>query len=295
MLLSVIIPFYNGIDWLCEAVQSVLSQTLSDYEIIIINDGSPEDMTPFNLRFSGNIKIVYFLTENKGPAAARNFGIERAQGEYIAFLDADDLWEPDKIEKQINLMQTTGCQWSHTCFKLFSDSDEKTIKNRGFMGDVFLLSLIACKLATSAVVIESEVLIHNPELRFKSDWRYAEDTYLWIKLSKAYPIGLVKEPLTRIRLRGSNAGYQAKVLLGTRTLIWEFIKQEKKTLFSKGKIKAYIGFPYVLCAAGNKVAVFMEKKLKYNPRTVEFISKCLYVLPFLFFRLILFFQIRGNL
>jgi len=99
---SVIIPFYSNISWLAEAIDSVLDQTFKDFEIIVVNDGSPEDDIVFLEIYQNRIK--YFKTENKGPAHARNFGIEVAQAEYLAFLDSDDLWMPTKLAKQIELM-----------------------------------------------------------------------------------------------------------------------------------------------------------------------------------------------
>ena len=85
---SVIIPFYAGVDWLSEAVDSVLLQTFKDYEIIVVNDGSPENMTEFLTQYSNKIK--YIKKENGGPSTARNVGIDAAIGKYIAFLDSDD-------------------------------------------------------------------------------------------------------------------------------------------------------------------------------------------------------------
>src|SRR5690606_6564927 len=99
----VIIPFYNNVQWLESAVKSVLSQTFKNYEIIIVNDGSIENLNSFIDNYCNMIK--YFETENKGPGHARNFGIKKAQGEYIAFLDSDDLWLCNKLEIQINEME----------------------------------------------------------------------------------------------------------------------------------------------------------------------------------------------
>src|SRR5690554_2836035 len=96
---SVIIPFYNGVEWLCEAVQSVLDQTYKNFEIIVVNDGSPEDVSGLLSKY-GN-KIIYRYKENGCAATARNLAMEIATGEYLAFLDSDDLWLPAKTEKQI--------------------------------------------------------------------------------------------------------------------------------------------------------------------------------------------------
>ena len=99
---SVIIPFYNGITRLSEAVQSAINQTYNNLEIIIVNDGSPEDVSDFLEKYGDDIK--YFYKENGGPASARNFAIQKATGDYIAFLDSDDIWLPTKTEKQIQFI-----------------------------------------------------------------------------------------------------------------------------------------------------------------------------------------------
>ena len=98
-LISVIIPFYRHAAWLAQAVDSVLAQTYSPVEILVVNDGSDEDMTLFSQQYAE--KIRYFTQPNAGPAAARNRGIAQANGEYVAFLDSDDLWLPDKLTRQM--------------------------------------------------------------------------------------------------------------------------------------------------------------------------------------------------
>src|SRR5215216_4005099 len=92
---SVIIPVYNGIQYVSAAIESVLNQVFTDYEVIVINDGSPrtEDLERRLDPFRGEIR--YLKQENRGPGGARNTGILAARGEFIAFLDADDYWQPD--------------------------------------------------------------------------------------------------------------------------------------------------------------------------------------------------------
>jgi glycosyltransferase involved in cell wall biosynthesis len=101
--ISVIIPTYNRGNEVCLAVQSVLDQTLPALEVIVVDDGSTDD-TPARLsRFDGLIR--YVVQTNRGPASARNHGAEISQGEWIAFLDSDDVWAPDKLERQSALIE----------------------------------------------------------------------------------------------------------------------------------------------------------------------------------------------
>ena len=104
-LVSAIIPTYNSVNYISEAINSVLNQTYKNCEIIVVDDGSTDNTrkTVENYIRKYPHKIKYFYQENKGPSAARNKGIKEARGNYIAFLDSDDLWLPDKLEKQISL------------------------------------------------------------------------------------------------------------------------------------------------------------------------------------------------
>ena len=101
--ISVIIPAYNAGRYLAEAIQSVLAQTLSVHEIIVADDGSADNTAAVALSFPAPVR--YHLNPHEGTAAARNQGVRVAQGEWLAFLDADDLWQPDKLAAQMALFQ----------------------------------------------------------------------------------------------------------------------------------------------------------------------------------------------
>lgn len=98
-LVSCIIPVFNGERFLAEAIKSILGQTYRNVEVIVVDDGSTDD-TPSIVAGFGD-SVTYIHQENAGPATARNRGIQEARGQFIAFLDADDVWREDKLEKQI--------------------------------------------------------------------------------------------------------------------------------------------------------------------------------------------------
>lgn len=103
---SAIIPTYNYAQFVCEAVESALAQTWPNMEVIVVDDGSTDDTRERLQRYTGRIKYLY--QNNRGLSAARNTGIREASGEYVAFLDSDDIWLPDKIEAQMQLVLTNG-------------------------------------------------------------------------------------------------------------------------------------------------------------------------------------------
>ena len=102
LLVSVIIPVYNGERYLADAIDSVLDQTYSALEIIVVDDGSTDNSRRVLEGYGDDIR--YFRQDNKGTASARNFGVRNSQGSLLAFLDQDDLWVPDKLQNQVGVM-----------------------------------------------------------------------------------------------------------------------------------------------------------------------------------------------
>jgi glycosyltransferase involved in cell wall biosynthesis len=116
--ISVVVPAYNAERTILETIASVQQQTFSDFELIVINDGST-DGTLEQLNTVKDPRLKVFSYENGGISVARNRGIAQATGEFIAFLDADDLWTPDKLELQLAALQQhpeVGVAYSWTCF-----------------------------------------------------------------------------------------------------------------------------------------------------------------------------------
>jgi glycosyltransferase involved in cell wall biosynthesis len=101
---SVIIPAYNAMAFLPETLESVLNQTFTDFEVLIINDGSPDDIVEWASEIKDS-RVKLISQENQGISGARNTGMWSSQGEYLAFLDADDIWEAKKLEKQVEYLE----------------------------------------------------------------------------------------------------------------------------------------------------------------------------------------------
>lgn len=265
---SVVIPFYSHIDWLYEAIESVLAQTYPIYEIILVNDGSKEDMSDFLSKYGDRIKYIY--QENAGSAAARNNGIRQATGDYIAFEDSDDVWLPDKLEKQIPFMESIGAKWCHTGFFYWWPKTEQLKKvnvSRDF-GDVYLQRHISTQIATPAVVIERSVF-KDDRFFFPEGVRNGEDDQLYTKLAKYYPLGLVEEPLLKVRMRGSNSQTHAIERFNLRVQNYHKWKEEGQDLTL---ITSFIYGFYVLYA---KIFGSHSNKIK------DIIAKCCWTIPYM--------------
>lgn len=282
MKVSIIVPFYSNIEWLEEAVNSVFEQSFTDFELIIVNDGSPEDDVDFLKKYGK--RLSYYKTENRGPASARNFGIRKAKGEYLAFLDSDDIWLGDKLEKQISFMLDTNSVWSHTNYYTFSNETSEILGYnvlQNFSGFIFPKSLAKTHIATPSVIVKREVLVENG-LFFQEKMRFGQDYYLWLKLSELYKLDLVPEYLLKVRVRGTNAAIRARAHIQVRGQIWNLLKNDN--IFKGVKFKKIFQFTYWICSVENKFLCSIEKKV--NKNIIEKISKVLYIFPYVMFKLL---------
>lgn len=278
-LVSVVIPFYSGKDWLFEAIKSVLNQTYKNIEVLVINDGSSENIDDIINKFKPRIRVI--KKTNGGPASARNLGIKIAKGKYIAFLDSDDLWLPEKLEKQINFMEKTKYVWSHHSYQMFWENSKKSrvVDTSKYSGNVYRDTYISFKVQTSTVVIRKSILIEN-NIYFPN-MRYGQDLEFFRRLSKLYHLGYVDGILSKFRIRGTNAGFRAKIQLYNRANTWENIKNNNELLKLLPKP---IIFSYKLTKYLSKYVSKLDTIIN-SEKTKEVISKFLYVLPYSIFKI----------
>ncbi|HET8781118.1 MAG TPA: glycosyltransferase family A protein [Pyrinomonadaceae bacterium] len=187
-LISIIIPAYNAAEFMGETLDSVFAQTFTNHEVIVINDGSPdtEQLEQVLQRYPSNLR--YIKQENQGAAVARNTGLRAATGEFVAFLDADDTWLPEFLEKQLALLKSNGADLVFADALLSGDSQ---LHGRTFMqlnpvgGEVTAENLLALKVT----VLTSTVLARrSPVLDvglFDVSLRRGQDFDLWFRLAKA--------------------------------------------------------------------------------------------------------------
>lgn len=187
-LVSVIIPAYQVSGFIKETLESVLSQTFKDYEVILINDGSPD--TPL---LEEQIKpyshlITYLKQPNGGAGAARNAGVRAAQGKFVAFLDGDDVWLPNFLSAQLELLSSDGgydvVYADATNFTNAGLSQSTNMDMNPSEGEVTVESLISarcCVITSSVVALRSKVIIVGC---FDERFRNSQDFDLWLRLAK---------------------------------------------------------------------------------------------------------------
>jgi glycosyltransferase involved in cell wall biosynthesis len=200
---SVVIPAYKIAPFVGETLDSVFAQTFQDFEVVVVNDGSPDTeeferaLAPYASR------LRYFRQENRGAGAARNRGVGEARGEFVAFLDGDDLWLPTYLEEQLSFIRAGGFDLVYADALLFGDSPlagKTYMETAPSRGPVNFLSLITneCNVITSGVVARRRAVVEAG--LFDESLRNAQDFELWVRLAR----------------RGARLAYQRKVLLRYR-------------------------------------------------------------------------------
>lgn len=200
---SVIIPAYNAAKYLREAVDTAVNQTYRDTEILVVDDGSTDETPRILDEYGDRIRVLH--QQNRGRAAACNTGVDAARGEWIAFLDADDLWLPEKLERQVD--ECSGFAISHTnSFFFGEDLPEDLLKTSvtpQYGGQVLDHLLLNNFLTGSSVMIRRDIYRHYGG--FDPTFRYVQDWPLWLKVCAEHELGYVPVPLVRYRVHAASA------------------------------------------------------------------------------------------
>ena len=198
---SIVIPVYNKEKFVAKTLKSVLSQTFSDFEIIIVNDGSNDNSEAIIQTFQDD-RIQYYSKKNEGVTVARNFGIEKATADYICFLDADDYWFPNFLETMHQFIAKLPEQM------IFASAIEIETKNKTIPAhysiskksdfeivNFFDASQKECVLWTSSICIHKDVF--EKVGTFDTKIKHGEDTELWIRIGLQFPIVFIRKILAR--------------------------------------------------------------------------------------------------
>ncbi|MBM7558080.1 glycosyltransferase family 2 protein [Halanaerobacter jeridensis] len=198
-LVSIITPLYNEESFISQTINSVLNQTYKNWELLVIDDCSTDNGPEIVKEFSfeeNRIKLIQ-LEKNIGVTKARNRGIKEAEGRYVAFLDSDDLWEPEKLEKQINYMKKNNFSISFTSYKKINEDGNYRgtveVPNRVKYADLLKTNIMGCLT----------VIYDRKELgkRYFKDLDKSEDYVLWLEILKEVDFAFgIQEPLASYRV-----------------------------------------------------------------------------------------------
>ena len=215
-LVSVIMPSYNTAKFISETIESVLAQTYPNWELIIADDCSTDDTDAVVRPYLADDRIRYIKNEkNSGAAVSRNRALREAKGKWIAFLDSDDLWLPEKLEKQIAFMEQNNCRFSYTNYIEIDENSEengrsvtgpKKITRHGMYN--------YCWMGCLTVMYDAETvgLIQIADIKKNNDYA------MWLKVCKKADCCLLDEVLAKYRKRSgsiSNHGY-------TKLIKWHY-------------------------------------------------------------------------
>lgn len=222
-IVSVILPTYNRANYIKDAIESVLNQTYKSIELLIIDDGSIDNTEEVISPFLKDKRIRYVKQENSGAAAARNKGLELSKGKYVAFIDSDDIWEKDKLEIQLAVMNSIPdaaivfsdfsakrqdglIEKSHIrtyftvldTYKLSYDdvfSHRNTLKNgeKVYWGNIYKTMIFGNIILTSTTLFRQEVF--NTEGIFDTNYTTLEDYDLFLRLTKRFTAAFIDKPL----------------------------------------------------------------------------------------------------
>lgn len=220
-LVSVIMPCYNAHPTITESIESVLSQSYRELELIIIDDSSTVNSTNYVLDYLEDPRVkLILLNKNIGPAVARNRGILKAEGRYVAFLDSDDVWKQTKLEKQLNYMKKTSSPFSFTAYQMMNEDGSRMLKTIQVPQKITYKELLKNTIIGCSTVVIDRSLVG---IFLMPDIRRGEDTATWLKiLKKGYIASGIQEPLTNYRvLEGSFSRNKWKMLQST----WKMYRQ----------------------------------------------------------------------
>lgn len=204
---SVILPTFNRLQYLPEAVRSVFAQTFDDWELLIADDGSETETKAYlqTLHDPPRVNVIHLPHTGK-PAAVRNAALRQARGQYVAFMDSDDVWMPRKLEIQMaSLRSHTDCEWSQTKFVLTDEGRNSTREMPVVNGWILGTLLNTATVVALPSVVASRALLDRVG-GFDEDLVMCEDYDLWVRLAATSPVDAIDEPLTIVRRHREHYG-----------------------------------------------------------------------------------------
>lgn len=249
-LVSIITPSFNSAEFISETIESILSQTYTNWELLITDDCSTDntpDIVSKYMQLDNRIKLFH-LGKNSGAGVARNNSIKEAKGRFFAFCDSDDCWLPEKLEKQLSFMQENNCSFS--CTSYFTCEENGAIKGKIIAPSKISYFNLICNdnMGCLTTMYDTEKLgkLFMPTIRKRQDWGYK----LMIIQKSKYALGM-KECLAKYRLRNNS-------LSANKINLVKYNINVYKEILKYSTLKAYLIFLFLFMPS------YIYKKIKYK-------------------------------
>uniref|UniRef100_A0A832E0T5 Glycosyltransferase n=1 Tax=candidate division WWE3 bacterium TaxID=2053526 RepID=A0A832E0T5_UNCKA len=274
-LVSVIIPTYNAKKFLPESVASALGQTYKNIEVIVVDDGSTDGTEDLKILQDPRVRYIK-IKHSDGPATPRNVGIQNARGELAAFLDADDVWLPKKLEEEVKFMQEGKFDLVHCDAEIVSENGE-IVRKRFHKGAAVPSGEVFADLFRGNFIITSSVVLKRSCFD-KSGWfdasrrlRAVEDYDLWLRMSRQFKFGYLNKRLLKYREYVGSLSDEGVLRSHERLLaVWrKSYPVAKKVLSGKAKYQLYDLFKFL---ARTSKGIDPARYLKYK-------LSCLFFFP----------------
>lgn len=277
-LVSVIIPAYNAENFIAETLSSIFAQIYRPIEIVVVDDGSTDKTAEIVKNYqtsktnktnqtdktnkTNDTDLIYIYQHNAGPSSARNTGIKAAKGEYIAFLDADDLWTKEKLDKQIQLFKKEpdlDIVFTDAKITRFNENRiEETVMfhkkglNKEFFGHNYIVlnplqKLLKLNFMLTPTVVAKRSCFRN-DIFFNEKRKYTEDWELWLKMSLNYKFGYVNDVCVHVRdVRDGLSSHSVHMLISQIDILENFLKENTtyvSSQISEDELSKYIKDTY---------------------------------------------------
>ncbi len=267
-LISVVVPTFNRENYILESLESVFAQSYPNVEIIVVDDGSDDQSIELLKPLEKSKRLRLFRQKHAGVSAARNLAVDKARGQYIAFLDSDDLFLPEKLSKQMALFQEKPhLGFVHSNFSKFDDRGHHLglrdmTKIRGIVYP-WILQEWSALITPSTVLMPKNIFVEAGGFDESISW--GEDIDLYFRVARKYEIGMVPEMLTKIRVHAASASAPkigsaesfhrvlAKAVAADPSLSPRFVK--------KAFAKMYVNKSQNILGEGNSADMHLARKL----------------------------------
>ena len=196
--IDIILPNFNSSNYIKETLKSVVNQTYTNWNLIIVDDCSDKKTVNILNKYSKYKKFkIYWLKKNRGAGYCRNYAIKKSKSPYVAFLDSDDIWKKNKLEKQVNFMRKNNFSFTYTNYEVIGNKSKNIITPKKFDFNKFIHNTSIC---TSSMMIKREIL---KGVKF-TDTKICEDYYFKCKILKNFNAYCLDEFLTKYRIRSDS-------------------------------------------------------------------------------------------